>query len=65
MTVLPRFWRCQCDPTRPWRRVEAGLRFLARSGVPFSHVLFVCGVHEFKKMQWCWRWLAPGDSVIA
>ena len=49
---------------RHFWRVEPGVRFVARSGDAFSHVLFVCGGHEIKEMQWCRRWLAPGDSVI-
>ena len=49
---------------RHFWRVEPGVRFVARSGDAFFHVLFVCGGHEIKEMQWCRRWLAPGDSVI-
>ncbi len=44
--------------------VEPGIRFVARSGDAFSHVLFVCGGHEIHEMQWCRRWLVAGDSVI-
>jgi FkbM family methyltransferase len=45
-------------------RIQPGVRFVARKGDAFSHVLFVCRGHEVKEMEWCRRWLVAGDSVI-
>ena len=45
-------------------QIEPRIRFVARRGDAFSHVLFVCGGHETMEMQWCRQWLTPGDSLI-
>src|SRR5438552_3522434 len=45
-------------------RVEPNIKFVARSDDAFSQVIFVCGGHERTELQWCRRWLAPGDSLI-
>lgn len=45
-------------------QVEPNIRFVARRNDAFSHVLFVCRGHETLELQWCRRWLEPGDSLI-